>query len=380
MAFSNNHKTKIIAAIAADNMDYVKKSKSYLPQSQREGMKYGQSYTVYIPDPGKVVDGLVADPDTINEVEYTVTCENKNTSVELDVWNKLNDIESFTKEVAKPKAQKLARQVQKDVIDKTAFESAQTIVGEANFNTLTNAAAALEEAACAGDFVTFTSPTVHGRIAATGLANYIPDEIQKKIYGKNYLGEYAGCSQIDLSNMPEIKIAGNETLSVTLTSADGGFAPVSTGTVANIQKNAPFVAEGLFLVDVNGIETDIPYVVSVDKDGKFPELRITEQGKAYGNPNAWVAKGTTALTFTLAAAAGTYSVGVARESDALAWDSYRFSDLPGSENSTETVDGVSIKMSQYGNGEKMQSLVRLDCPFAAGIPDPRRNVTIMFRK
>lgn len=380
MAFSNNHKTKIIAAIAADNMDYVKKSKSYLPQSQREGMKYGQSYTVYIPDPGKVVDGLVADPDTINEVEYTVTCENKNTSVELDVWNKLNDIESFTKEVAKPKAQKLARQVQKDVIDKTAFESAQTIVGDANFNTLTNAAAALEEAACAGDFVTFTSPTVHGRIAATGLANYIPDEIQKKIYGKNYLGEYAGCSQIDLSNMPEIKIAGNETLSVTLTSADGGFAPVSTGTVTNIQKNAPFVADGLFLVDVNGIETDIPYVVSVDKDGKFPELRITEQGKAYGNPNAWVAKGTSTLTFTLAAPAGTYSVGVAREADALAWDTYRFTDLPGSENSTETVDGVSIKLSQYGNGEKMTSLARLDMPYATGVPDARRQVTVLFKK
>lgn len=380
MSFSNNHKTKIIAALAADNMDYVKRSKSYLNQSQREGMKYGQSYTVYIPDPGKVVDGLVADPDTINEVEYTVTCENKNTSVELDAWNKLNDIESFTKEIAKPKAQKLARQVQKEVIDKTAFESAQTIVGEANFNTLTNAAAALEEAACAGDFVTFTSPTVHGRIAATGLANYIPDEIQKKIYGKNYLGEYAGCSQIDLSNMPEVKIAGTETLSVTLTSADGGFAPVSTGTVANIDKNAPFVAEGLFLVDVNGIETDIPYVVSVDKDGNFPELRITEQGKAFGNPNAWVAEGTSSLTFTLAAESGTYSVGVAREADALAWDTYKFTDLPGSENSTETVDGVSIKMSQYGNGEKMTSLARLDMPYAAGIPDARRNVTIMFKK
>lgn len=378
--FSNNKKTKIIAAIAADNMDYVKASKSYLPQSKREGMKYGQSYTVYIPDPGKVVNGLNADPDTINEVEYTVTCDNDNTSVELDAWNKLNDIEDFTKEIAKPKATKLAKTVQKKIIDDTIFQSSQTIVGNANFNTLTNAAAALEEVAAAGDFVTFLSPTKHGQIAAGGLANFIPDSIQKDIYGKNYLGEYAGCSQVSLQGMPEVNIAGTETLSVTLASANGGFAPVSSGTVANIAKNAPFTADGLFLVDCNGIETDVPYVVNADKDGKFPELRITEQGKAYNNPNAWVAEGTSALTFALAAESGTYSVGVCREKDALAFDTYKFTDLPGSENSTETVDGVSVKMSQYGDGSHMKSLVRLDMPFACGIPDSRRQVTILMRK
>ena len=56
---SNNKKTKMVAAVVSDQMDYVKKSKSYLPESELKNKKYGRTYTVYIPDPGKVKDGLV---------------------------------------------------------------------------------------------------------------------------------------------------------------------------------------------------------------------------------------------------------------------------------------------------------------------------------
>ena len=89
--FTNNKKTQMIAAVVADNMDYVKKSKSYLSESELKDKKYGRSYTVYIPDPGKVKDGLVADPDSIDEIEMTIRLENKNTSCEIDAWNELVD-------------------------------------------------------------------------------------------------------------------------------------------------------------------------------------------------------------------------------------------------------------------------------------------------
>ena len=49
---SNNKKTKMVAAVVSDQMDYVKKSKSYLPESELKNKKYGRTYTVYIPDPG----------------------------------------------------------------------------------------------------------------------------------------------------------------------------------------------------------------------------------------------------------------------------------------------------------------------------------------
>ncbi len=38
--FSNNKKTRMIQAVVEDNMDYVKKSKSYLSEEERKSKKY----------------------------------------------------------------------------------------------------------------------------------------------------------------------------------------------------------------------------------------------------------------------------------------------------------------------------------------------------
>lgn len=56
--FSNSHKTKLIAAAVYNQVPYLKKAHSYMSQSELEGKKYGRTYSVYIPDPGKAVEGL----------------------------------------------------------------------------------------------------------------------------------------------------------------------------------------------------------------------------------------------------------------------------------------------------------------------------------
>lgn len=379
MAFTNNKKTKMIAAVIADGMDYVKKSKSYLSESELKNKKYGRSYNVYIPDPGKVVDGLEADPSEVNEIEMTITLENKNTSCEIDVWNDLVDIESFRDEIAVPRGTKLAKSVQQSVIDATAFKAANAVVGEANLETLAMASAQLDEAEVAGTKVSFLAPTVAAKISAQALGKFIPDSIQKDIYGKSYLGEYATASQITLAGLPTIK-ASAASATITLTAdGDNGFKPITS--VTGGAKGEAYKAEGLKLVDVNGMESDQDYVIVVGENGEIPEIRITVEGKAHNNPNAWVAEGTQTLTLTPMLESGKeYFVGVVREETALAFDTYKFSDLPGSENETVTVDGVSLKMSKYGDGNKMQSLVRLDVPFAAGIPDARRQCVVYIEK
>ena len=187
--FSNNHKTKLIAGEVYDNLPYLKKAHSYMSQGELEGKKYGKTYSIYIPDPGEVRDGLEASPDAINEVEVDVTLQNKNTSVELDAWNKLTDIESFTNEIAKPRGVKLARSVEKDAIDQTINKAFQIVEGSANFKTLTDMSKALDEVGVAGTKVSFVKPSVAGTIAAGGLANFIPSEIQSKIY-KHLFGHY----------------------------------------------------------------------------------------------------------------------------------------------------------------------------------------------
>jgi len=382
--FSNTEKVKMIATEVADKCPYLKEATSYMTQGQLDGKKYGRTYNVYIPDPGKVVDGLVADPDSLQEVEVPVTLENKNTSFEVNVWNKLTDIEDFKKEIVKPKAVLLAQSLDKAAIDTTVFKAAQAVVGSANFATLSDASMALDEAKVAGTKVAFVKPTVAGKIANGGLANFIPDDIQRKIYADAYLGQYAGAAVINEANLPVVDATNISAAnaSVTLTDVSGkGFKPITSVSGTGLKAGWAFSAEGLKVVGKDGIQTEQDYAIIVDKDGKIPELRITVDGQAFGNPNAWVASGTTALTLTPILNEGDkYFVGQVRTQKALGVDTYKFDDLPGSENATETVDGISIKMSQYGNGTNMTVLGRLDAPYAFTLPEPREAVTVYFKK
>lgn len=382
--FSNTDKVKMIATEVADKCPYLKEATSYMTQGQLDGKKYGRTYKVYIPDPGKVVDGLVADPDNLQEVEVPVTLENKNTSFEVNVWNKLTDIEDFKKEIVKPKAVLLAQSLDKAAIDTTVFKAAQAVVGPANFATLSDASMALDEAKVAGTKVAFVKPTVAGKIANGGLANFIPDDIQRKIYADAYLGQYAGAAVINEANLPVVDATNISAAnaSVTLTDVSGkGFEPITSVSGTGLKAGWAFSAEGLKVVGKDGIQTEQDYAIIVDKDGKIPELRITVDGQAFGNPNAWVASGTTALTLSpILNEDDKYFVGQVRTQKALGVDTYKFDDLPGSENATETVDGISIKMSQYGNGTNMTVLGRLDAPYAFTLPDPREAVTVYFKK
>lgn len=381
-AFSNNHKTKLIAGEIYDNVPYIKKAHSYMSQSELEGKKYGKNYTVYIPTPGEVHEGLEAKPDAISEVEVEVTLQNKNTSIELDAWNKLNDIESFTNEIAKPRGIKLARSIEKDAIDQTINKAFQVVSGNASFKTLTDMSKALDEVGVAGTKVSFLKPTVAGTIAAGGLANFIPSEIQSKIYKDAYLGQYAGASVIEESLMPVVTVAGTETaaMAVTAITVQDGTATVTAGydVAFTAAPGVPFKVNAK-LIGVDGMETDQDLYIIADKDGKVPPVRFAVEGHNVNNANAWVPAGYTTAAPELAVASGKYALGQCRTEQAVGFDTYKFSDLPGSENETVNVGNVSLKMSTYGDGKYMTTLTRLDAPYAVTLPDPRQAVVGFFK-
>ena len=380
--FSNNHKTKLIAGEVYDNLPYLKKAHSYMSQGELDGKKYGKTYSIYIPDPGQVADGLEANPDTINEVEVDVTLQNKNTSVELDAWNRLTDIESFTNEIAKPRGVKLARSVEKDAIDQTINKAFQVVTGSANFKTLTDMSKALDEVGVAGTKISFLKPTVAGTIANGGLANFIPSEIQSKIYKDAYLGQYAGASVVEESLMPVVNVAGTETaaMAVTAITAKEGSDTITAGydVAFTAAPGVPFKVNAK-LIGVDGMETDQDLFIIADKDGKVPAVRFAVEGHNINNANAWVPTGYTTAAPELAVASGKYAIGQCRTEQAVGFDKYTFSDLPGSENVTETVNNVTIKMSTYGNGQNMTTLTRLDLPYCVSLPDPRNAVVAYFK-
>lgn len=395
--FANNTKVQLVAAAVADELDYIKASVSKMPQSEFKGKKYGKTYQLYIPDVGTVKEGLEASPDDIVEVPTEIRLNNFNTSCTLDAWNELGDVEAFADEIAKPRGQHLARQMAKSIIENNVFKNMQAVVSNATgFGVLSDASAALHELSVGGEVVSFMHPTVMGKIAASGLANFIPGTEAKELYGKNYLGQYAGAEQIQCALLPVLKTPTSAaTASVTLTPIEDGesntigFETVDTITGTNLVPGLVFSTGGkLKIVDQSGIETEQEVKIIVTEasadgnTGKISPLRISVAGKNTGNPNAWVAAGVTSITLSCDLDADAeYWVGQVRTRDALAYDSYKFENLPGSENEdVATVGGVTVKMSTYGDGTNLTKLVRLDTPHAAGIWEPRSCVAVYIKK
>ena len=394
--FANNTKVQLVAAAVADELDYIKASVSKMPQSEFKGKKYGKTYQLYIPDVGTVKEGLEASPDDIVEVPTEVRLNNFNTSCTLDAWNELGDVEAFADEIAKPRGQHLARQMAKSIIENNVFKDMQAVVSNApGFGVLSDASAALNELAVGGEVVSFMHPTVMGKIAASGLANFIPGTEAKELYGKNYLGQYAGAEQIQCALLPTVTIKTAPTATISLVAVEDGksntigFETVDTITGTNLVPGAVFTTGGaLKIVDQSGIETeqDVQIIVLSTNEGgtsaKISPLRITVEGKNTGNPNAWMKAGVSTLTLTSALEVGaTYWVGQVRTKESMAFDSYKFENLPGSENEdVATVGGVTVKMSTYGDGTNLTKLIRLDAPHAAGIWDARGAVAVYIKK
>ena len=149
-----------------------------------------------------------------------------------------------------------------------------------------------------------------------------------------------------------------------------------------------FTVAGLYAVDRSGIQTKVPVQIVVNKVneagtvGEISPLRITIDGKAYNNPNAWVASGTESLSLVYALGTSkTYVICEVRAKDALAYDTYQFDSLPGSdEEFVSTVGGTSLKMRIFGDGTNLNKLFRIDSAYAAAIYEPRDCVVIYVEK
>ena len=331
-AFTNRKKLDLLATAIRDNMPYVRASKQEFPQSELKGKKLGSSVHVYLADPGSVQDGIIADPDTITEVELTAIMANKNTSVETDMWENFVDVEDFSKQVLKPKGLKLARTIEKDVIDQNVYASAQAVVqpkvgGASVFDTgiIGDASAALGELAVAGRLVCFQSPSLLGKISRGLQRNFLSDDIMRDIYKSRYLGECENSSVIEQPLMPKITMPANmdtaPTITFTVANTDSSsnalnYEPVSTITVSDggkaLVEGAAYQIPNVFVVDQSGMRSMQPFVVIYHKEingvshgqatygFKIPEIRLAVgDQKGAGNPNAWTPAPLSNLTVTL---------------------------------------------------------------------------------
>lgn len=396
--FAHNKKTRIMTAALADACVYTKSSKSGLGQESFFGKKLGQSYTVYVPGVPKVVNGIEAEPGEIVEVETTITLDSDNTSIELTQFNMQGDLEQFADEVAKPYAVGLARTQEKKIIADNIYKSSQAIVAAtAGYGIITKSGAALRNLAVSGEVDMFLSPDVNGAIAESGLSKFNESAIAKRLYNDAYIGRYSGVEVVESPDLPELTTpstipSATITLGDAVVDADSnalGFAVINKITAAGgLIPGLAYKATGLKVVDCNGIQTGSDYAIVVTKvnaagtEGEISPLRITLDGKAFNNANAWVPTGTTTLTLTaLLDASTTYYVQSARAKEALIFDSYKWENVPSSdEEIVNTVGNRSLKMTMFGKAGNLNKFVRLDAPYAAGVWEPRLCTVVYVKK
>lgn len=385
--FSNNAKVKILATEIYNNTPYLKKAKSYIPQEQMVGKKYGNTYEVYIPDPGKAriakasdgKAGLSANVQDIKEVKYRINLEAALDEVELDEWEKLGDIESFTDQVAIPRGRNMAQTIEKYAVEKTVFDAAQAVVGTKSLATIAKANGKLAKVGNAGSKVTYIDPVVGSEIAAVAAGQIKNDEIVSKLYKDAAIGTFAGVPVVSEMYMPKINSTTGDAIEATLTAtSDGkGFAPLTSVSFSG-QVGVPYSASNLFVVDKNGIQTNEPYcVIPLTTAGNIHELRVEFEGENLGNANAWMPKSTSSTTPTFVNMLTTgkdYTVVQSRQADAVAFDDYEFGKIPGSEMEKAEKEAITLQTYKFGNGNDFSTLVRLVAPFAVGMPDNRSSV------
>lgn len=408
--FSNRKKLIMLSAAIQENMDYIKEADDLFPQSEMEGKKYGMSVHGYLPDAGSVSQGLVAHPDKAHQVEVTAWLDNYNTAAETDMWDEIENIDDFKKEMVDKRAKKLAREVQLAVIKENVYRSAQVVVtSSVGYDMLGDASAALDELSIVGERIDFQTPKTFTKIARTGANLFLPSDIQKDLYEKASLGVYNDADCIKLPGLPILNTTG---MAAKLTVAGTvkkdasnnilGVTQITTctGVSGDVIPGVPYTVEGLFVVDEGGVETAQPYVVIpvseiyYDEDGVrqtrtvIPGLRISATGKSWGNPNAHMAAATintatagSTTTLTLSPVSGItagkhYQVGQVRNKKALSFSGLKFKNLPAAKQDNVGVfENVSLKMQSAPELLNGVAYFRIDMGFVARIFDNRQSVT-----
>lgn len=408
--FTTRKKLIMLSAAIQENMAYIKEADDLFPQSEMEGKKYGMSVHGYLPDAGSVSQGLVAHPDKAHQVEVTAWLDNYNTSAETDMWDEIENIEDFKKEMVDRRAKKLAREVQLAVIKENVYRSAQVVVtSSVGYDMLGDASAALDELSIVGDRIDFQTPKTFSKIARTGANLFLPSDIQKELYEKAALGVYNDADCIKLPGLPILNTTGmaGSVAAVGTVKKDAsnnvlGVSQITSVTAAtgDVIPGVPYTVSGLYVVDEGGVETAQPYVVIpvseiyYDEDGArqtrtvIPGLRISATGKSWGNPNAHMAAATiaaatagTTTTLTLTPVAGIvagkhYQVGQVRNKKALSFSGQKFKNLPAAKQDNVGVfENVSLKMQSAPEILDGISYFRIDMPFVARIFDNRQSVT-----
>lgn len=399
-SFSLNRKTQYLAAAVNDNVPYIQASRSYL-KDKVEGKKCGMTYNFYFPDPGKAYAGtsevdITNDLKTITEREVSCTLMNARTSVDLGTWERLTEIEDFVNEVAEPRGQTLATEIEIDSINRgwKVSDGAKVInSNDLGMDDLAGLAASLKAIRSRGKFRGFAHPAFFHSLGAKNLSLFLPSDIMREIYRSAFIGNYMDVDWVSETYMPTLSVTGAQTAAnVTAIGSDGISI---TGT--NLYVGMMFTLSGVEAkcTDMFGRRTseDKVFIVESVNDaktaGKLSQKIVTHDGTAsvtgaeitncntYGKFTEICTTGLTAKT--LLTATGDYTIIQARDADALEWDTYKHPKLDGCTESTQRVGKITAQVAKWANVYTRQQIVRVDVPYISQMIDGRRSRLLVVK-
>jgi hypothetical protein len=388
--FINGKKIKAFAAAVKIAAPYLEASKSYFA-GDIEGKKNGSTYYLYKSDPGVATSGIdiTSDDRTNVQQEVAVTLRNMKQGVDLSTLNRTVDLESFADEVAMPLGRTIAAAATKEVVERTILNAdGAVITTAASFGGLGQIAAKLRGIKAAGKLVGWFHPEDAAAIINTGASTFqAPSEYAKASFGDASVGRFAGVEWQEISEIPAYTMGtftGNIsgcTISATV-SADGatGFV-IANGTLTSastMKKGTVVNVAGIKTVDLNGITTQekAAFILTADAVCATGTATVTVKPMYFDKGAAKNLSGV--LTAGLAVTgemvpSKTYRVAQVRDNDALSFDTYKFTALPGAEEMSESVGKFKIEGCAIGNVLTRNATYRFDFPYASELVEPKLN-------
>ena len=399
-SFSLNRKTQFLAAAVNDNVPYIQASRSYL-KGKVEGKKCGLTDNFYFPDPGKAYAGtsevdITNDLKVVTEREVSCTLMNARTSIELDTWERLTEIEDFVNEIAEPRGMTLATEIEIDSINRgwKVSDGARVVAAaDLGMDDLAGIAADLKAIRSRGKFRGFADPSFFHSLGAKNLSLFLPNDIMREIYRSAFIGNFMDVDWVSETYMPTLSVTGGMTgAKVTAIGTDGVSV---TGT--NLYAGMIFTLAGVnaYCTDMFGRKTKQEKVFIIDSvngagtAGTLSQRIVCSTGNAAEataentNCNTFGTFGqicTTGLTGnTILTATGDYSIVQARDADALEWDTYKHPSLAGCEESTQRVGKISVQVAKWANIATRQQVMRADVPYISQMIDGRRSRLLVIK-
>lgn len=379
--FINGKSVQVFLGEIIKAMPYLAASKKHFADQivGKKNGKDGANYSVVLRDAGRVSDELEINDESDGEVqerEVTMTMMKKKTFVDVDTLSSIVDIKDFKSEIAETYGTHLGAECQKTAIENTFFKADTATVAETNgWTALAPATAKMKAARVGGKIVGFMDPLAEANLSINALNgwHFGPSEQGAKFYHDASIGKFMGAEFVYVNDVPNVT-GVTVTGTISAIEDNGAYSTITLGSAINVKKGTPLKVAGAKACNVVGMPISSDFVLIVQEDVNGTEVKVQKViTDNIGSRNCAIEGDTLvgAEISNLLANGKEYYVAQVRAEDTLSVDNVPLDDLAGAENKTDTVGGLDLHVTKFGDSKKRMNRTRWDIAMLYGMCDSR---------